>query len=132
MDTKLLVTSQKKFRSISTFSSKKENGKITGNVKSLNCKLSAIPSGEFEIPLQLKFSCPVESVRDKTKDFTDDFYCYDFTCILHNDESSVDSDVEIDLESVDVVEDDDGEEEDDKMKPVSPVVNKEITNTLIQ
>ena len=73
----------------------------------------------------------MEWVRDKMKDFTDDFYSYDFICILHNDESSVDSDIEIDLESVDVVEDDD-EEEDDKMKPVSPVVNKEITNILIQ
>ena len=65
------------------------------------------------------------------KDFIDDFYSYDFTGILHNDESSDDSDIEIDLESVDVVEDDD-EEEADKMKPVSPVVDKEITNTLIQ
>ena len=30
------------------------------------------------------------------------------------------------------MEDDDDEEEADKMKPVSPVVYKEITNTLIQ
>ena len=65
------------------------------------------------------------------KDFTDNFYSYDFTGILRNDESSDDSDIEIDLESVDVVEDDDDEEA-DKMKPVSPVVAKEITNTLIQ
>ena len=42
------------------FSIKKENGKITGNVKSLNYKPSPIASGEFEIPLQLTFSCPVE------------------------------------------------------------------------
>ena len=73
----------------------------------------------------------MEWVRDKMKDFIDDFYSYDFTGILHNDESSDDSDIEIDLESVDLVEDDD-EEEADKMKPVSPVVEKEITNTLIQ
>ena len=65
------------------------------------------------------------------KDFTDDFYSYDFTGILHNDESSDDSDIKINFESVDVVEDDD-EEEADKMKPVSPVVDNEITNTLIQ
>ena len=64
------------------------------------------------------------------KDFIDDFYSYDFTGILRNDESSDDSDIEIDLESVDVVEDDDDEEEADKMKPVSPVVDKEIINTL--
>ena len=111
---------------------KKENGKITGNVKSLNYKPSPIPSAGLEIPLQLTFSCPVEWVRDKMKDFTDNFYSYDFTGILRNDESSDDSDIEIDLESVDVVEDDDDDEEADKMKPVSPVVAKEITNTLIQ
>ena len=70
-------------------------------------------------------------VRDKMKDFIDDFYSYDFTGILRNDESSDDSDIEIDLESVDVVEDDD-EEEADKMKPVTPVVDKKIANTLIQ
>ena len=39
---------------------KKENGKITGNVKSLNYKPSPIPSGGLEIPLQLTFSCLVE------------------------------------------------------------------------
>ena len=82
---------------------------MTGNVKLLNYKPSPIPSGLFEIPLQLTFSCPVEWVRDKMKDFIDDFYSYDFTGILHNDESSDDSDIE-----------------------VSPVVDKEITNRLIQ
>ena len=65
------------------------------------------------------------------KDFTDNFNSYDFTGILRNDESSDDSDIEIDLESVDIVEDY-NEEEADKMKPDSPVVDKEIRNTLIQ
>ena len=65
------------------------------------------------------------------KDFIDDFYSYDFAGILYNDESSDDSDIEIDLESVDV-EEDDHEQEVDKMKPVSNVVDKEIANTLIQ
>ena len=105
---------------------------LTSNVKSLNYKPSPIPSGELEIPLQLTFSCPVEWVRDVIKDFTDGFYTYDFAGILHNDQSSDDSDIDIDLESVDVVEDGDDEEEADKMKPVSPAVDKEITNTLIQ
>ena len=73
----------------------------------------------------------MEWVRDKMKDFIDDFYSYDFTGILRNDESSDDSDIEIDLESVDIVEDY-NEEEADKMKPDSPVVDKEIRNTLIQ
>ena len=74
----------------------------------------------------------MEWVQDKLKDFIDDFYSYDFTGILHNDESSDDSNIEIDLESVDVVEDDDDEEEADKMKPVSSVVDMEITNTMIR
>ena len=39
---------------------KKENGKITGNVKPLNYKPSPIPSEELEIPLQLTSSCPME------------------------------------------------------------------------
>ena len=85
------------------FFTKKGNGKITGNLKSLNYKPSPIPSGGLEIPLQLTFSCLVEWVRDKMKNFNDDFYSYDSIGILHND----DSDIEIDY--VDVVEDDDDE-----------------------
>ena len=131
MDGKLLVTSRKNFRVASSFLIKKENLKITGSVKSLNYKPSAIPSRGIEIPLQLTFSYSVEWVLDKMKDFIDNFCSYNFGGILHNDESSDDSDIEIDLESVDIVEDDD-EEEADKMKPVSPVVDKEIRNTLIQ
>ena len=64
------------------------------------------------------------------KDFIDNFYSYDFTGILRNDERSDASDIEIDLESVDVVEDDD--EEAEKMKHISPAVDKEIRDTLIQ
>ena len=73
----------------------------------------------------------MEWARDKNKDIIQDFYSYDFTGILHNDESSDGSDIEIDLESADVKEDYD-EEEADKVKPVSNVVDKEIANTLIQ
>ena len=72
----------------------------------------------------------MEWVRDKIEHFIDNFQSYDFTGILHNDESFDDSDNEIDLEKVDVVEDD--EEEAEKMKPVSPVVDKGTKNTLIQ
>ena len=59
-------------------------------------------------------------------------YFHEKKSFLRNDESSNDSDIEIKLESVDVVEDDADEEEADKMKPVSPVADKEITNTLRQ
>ena len=108
---------------------KKGNEKITDNVKSSNYKPLPIPSGGLEIPLQLTFSCLVEWIRDEMKDFTDDLHSYDFTGVLHNDEGFDDSDIEIDLESVDAVEDDD-EEEAGEMKPVRPVVDKTITNTL--
>ena len=110
---------------------KKENGKINGNVSSLYYKSLPIPFGGLEIPLEVIFLCHIERVRDKMKDFIKDFYSYDFTGILYNDESSDDSDIEIDLESVDV-EEDDHEQEADKMKPVSNVVDREIANTLIQ
>ena len=83
---------------------KKENGKINGNVKQVDYKSSPIPFGGLEILLQLTFSYLVEWVSGKKKDFIDDFYTHDFTGILHNDESSGDSDIEIDLESVDVKE----------------------------
>ena len=66
------------------------------------------------------------------KDSIENFYSYDFTGILRNDENSDDSHIEIDLESVNAVEDDDDEEKADKMKPVSPAVDKEIRNRLIQ
>ena len=68
------------------------------------------------------------------KDFIDDFYSYDFTVILHNDESSddSDSDIEINLESVNVVQDNDDEEEADKMKPISPEVDKEIREDFVE
>ena len=74
----------------------------------------------------------MEWVRNKMKDFIDDFYSYDFTSILDNGGSSDDSDIEIDLESVDIVEDNHDEDKPGKMKPISSVVCKEITNTLIQ
>ena len=34
--------------------------RISGNVKSLNCKPSPIPSGGIEVPLLLIISCPEE------------------------------------------------------------------------
>ena len=93
---------------------KKENWEIIGNPKSLNYKPSPISSRGLEISLQLTFSCPVEWVRDKMKDFTDDLDSYGFTGILDNDESFDDSDIEIYLKSLDVVEDEEEEEADNE------------------
>ena len=106
----------------------KKNGKITDNVKSLNYKSSPFAFGGLDILLQLAFSYHEEWARHKKKDLIEGFYSYDFTGILHNDESS---DIEIDLQSVNVKEYYD-EEEADKVKPVGSVVDKEIANTLIQ
>ena len=127
MDGKLLVTSGEKLHGIPTFSLKKK-WKYTSNVKQVNYKSSPIAFGGLDILLQLAFSYHEEWARHKKKDLIEGFYSYDFTGILHNYESS---DIEIDLESVNVKEYYD-EEEADKVKPVGSVVDKEIANTLIQ
>ena len=85
-------------RSERNFTLHLENGKIKGNVMLLNNKPSPIPSGGLEIPLQLTFSCLNQWVRDTMKDFIKDFYSYDFTGIIHNDESSDESDFEINVD----------------------------------
>ena len=65
-------------------------------MKSLNYKPSSIPSG-LEVPLLLTFSCPEKGVQSKMKDFINDFNTYDFTEIIHNDDSSDESNIEINL-----------------------------------
>ena len=66
-------------------------------MKSLNYKPSPIPSGGLQVPLLLKFSCPEKRVQNKTKNFINDFYTYDFTGIIRNDDSSDEIDIKIDL-----------------------------------
>ena len=54
------------------------------------------------------------------KYFSNDFYTYDFTTIIHNNDSSDESDIEIDLELT--------EKEDDKeVEASAPVVDDEVT-----
>ena len=65
-------------------------------MKSLNYKPSSIPLG-LEVPLLLTFSCPEKGVQNKMKDFINDFNTYDFTEIIHNDDSSDESNTEINL-----------------------------------
>ena len=65
----------------------KESGRISFSGKSLNYKPFSIPSKDLELPLLLTFSCPEKWVRNKMKDFIDDFCRYDFTGIIHNDDS---------------------------------------------
>ena len=72
----------------------------------------------------LTFSCPGEWVRNKMKDFINDFYTYDFTGIIHNDDSSDDSGTEIDLEPP--------EKEDDKEEASAPVADGEVTSKLLR
>ena len=56
----------------------------------------------------------MECHQSKMKGFIDDVYrCY-FTDILHNHETSDNSDIETNLESIDVVEYDDNEKEVEK------------------
>ena len=59
------------------------------------------------------------------KNFIIDFYTYDFTGIIHNDNSSEESDIKIDLELT-KKEDDQGE-----VEATAPVVDKEVTSKLL-
>ena len=79
---------------------------------------TAIPSGGLELPLLLTFSCPEEWVRNKMKDFINDFYTM-------NDHSSDESDIEIDLELT--------EKEDDKeeVEASAPIFDDEMTSILL-
>ena len=101
-----LVTFREKFRGKFTSSSKKKGGRISGNVKPLNFKLLPIPSEGIVVPLLFTFSYPAEWVWNKMKDFINDFYTYEFTGIIHKDDSPDESDIEMNLEL--------NEKEDDK------------------
>ena len=81
-------------------------------MKSLNYKLSPITSGGLEVPL--------------LKDFINDLYTNDFAGIIHNDNTSNESDIEIDLEL--------NEKEDDKeeVETLAPVVDDEVTIKLLR
>ena len=59
------------------------------------------------------------------KNFIIDFYKYDFTGIIHNDDSSEESDIEIDLE---LTKKEDDQEE---VEATAPVVDKEVTSKLL-
>lgn len=58
------------------------------------------------------------------KDFIIDFYIYDFTSIIHNDDSSDESDLEIDLE-------DEKENDKKKVKALVLVIDDEVTSKLL-
>ena len=59
------------------------------------------------------------------KYFSNDFYTYDFTTIMHNNDSSDESDFEIDLELT--------EKEDDKeIEASAPAVDDEVTLELLR
>ena len=95
-------------------------------MKSLNYKLSPITSGGLEVPLLLTFSCTKEWVRNKVKDFINDLYTNDFAGIIHNDNISNESDIEIDLEL-------NGKEDDkEEVETLAPVVDDEVTIKLLR
>ena len=104
---------------------KKEGGRISGNVKSLNYKSLPILSWGLEVTLLLTFPCPEEWVRNKMQGFINELYTYDFTGIIPNDGSSGQSDIEIDLEL--------SEKEDDKeeVEASAPVVDDEVTSKIL-
>ena len=60
------------------------------------------------------------------KDFINDFRTYDFTGIIHNDNSLDESDTEIDLE---LTEKEDNKEE---IEALTPVVDHKVTSKLLR
>ena len=67
----------------------------------------------------------MECVRNKIKDFINDFYTHDFTGIIHNDDSSDESDFEINL---DLTEKEDDKEE---VEVSAPAADDEVTPQLL-
>ena len=65
-------------------------------MNSLKYKASPIPSGGLEVPLSLKFKCDQKWVLDAMEEFVDNFYSYDFTGNLANDEGEDDESVDFD------------------------------------
>ena len=123
---KLLVTFREKFPGTFTSPIKKERERISDNVKSLNYKPLPIPSGSLEVPLLFIFSCPEKWVQNKMKDFINDLNTYDFTGIIHNDNNSDESDIEIDLELTEK------EDDDKEVKASVPVVDDKVTSILLR
>ena len=60
------------------------------------------------------------------KDFINDFQIHDFTGITHNDDSSDESDIEIDLELTEKYHDK------EEVKALAPVVDDEVTLKLLR
>ena len=85
-----------------------------------------MPLGRLEIPLLLTFSCPEEWIRNKMKDFINDFYTYDFTGIIYNDDSSDEIEFEIDLEFTERADDK------EEVEASAPVVDNEVTSKLLR
>ena len=124
MTGQLLVAFWEKFWAIFTSSSKKEGGSISGNMKSLNYKLSPISSGDLEVPLLLTFSCPEEWFEIRWK-ISLMISPHDFTGIIHNDNSSNESDFKMDLELIEK------ENHKEKDEASAPVVDGEVTSKLL-
>ena len=77
----------------------KEGGNITGHLICTNYKVSPIPAGGLEIPLQLTFFAKSERIFELMKSFVNDLYEYDYTGeqTKNNEEESSD-DEEIDIQ----------------------------------
>ena len=61
-------------------------GFVNGSVISTKYRPSPAPSGGLEILLLLKFSCPEQKTFEKTKNFVDSLYDYDYSGV--NEEES--------------------------------------------
>ena len=79
---------------------KTEVGKVISHVKILTYRPSPIPSGEFEIPLQLTFTCEDKLTLDLMNGFLKSLYDWNYTGLVQDnndeddDEEKSDSDVD--------------------------------------
>ena len=67
-----------------------KGGKLIGHVKSLTYRVSLIPSGGLEIPLQLTFTCDNKLTLDLMNGFVKSLYDWNYTTGLVQDNNDED------------------------------------------
>ena len=90
MFTKILLGQMTKSRHVHFFI-KTDGNKVIGHVKSLTYRLSLIPSGGLEIPLQLTFTCDDKLTLDLMNGFVKSLYDWNYTGLVqdNNDEDDM-------------------------------------------
>ena len=83
MFTKILLGQMTKSRHVHFFI-KTEGSKVIGHVKFLTYRLSLIPSGGLEIPIQLTFTCDDKLTLDLMNGFVKSLYNWNYTGLVQD------------------------------------------------